>query len=103
MNSEQILLVAIFCLLFSLLLWGKFRYDAVALVMLSVFVVLGYVPPSNALSGLGHPAVVTVALILLISKGLEASGFISIIGGKLEKVITSQFQFILIICFIFLL
>ena len=31
MNSEQILLVAIFCLLFSLLLWGKFRYDLVAL------------------------------------------------------------------------
>ena len=52
--------------------------------MLSVFVILGYVAPSKAFSGLGHPAVVTVALVLLISKGLEVSGFISIIGEKLE-------------------
>ncbi|MDC3091787.1 SLC13 family permease, partial [Rickettsiales bacterium] len=98
--SDQIIISLLLLLLVIFFIWGKFRYDAVALVMLSVFVVLGYVAPSNAFSGLGHPAVVTVALVLLISKGLEASGFISIIGGKLEKVITSQFQFILIICFI---
>ena len=98
--SDQIIISLLLLLLVIFFIWGKFRYDAVALVMLSVFVVLGYVAPSNAFSGLGHPAVVTVALVLLISKGLEVSGFISIIGGKLEKVITSQFQFILIICFI---
>ena len=98
--SDQIIISLLLLLLVIFFIWGKFRYDAVALVMLSVFVVLGYVAPSNAFSGLGHPAVVTVALVLLISKGLEVSGFISIIGGKLEKAITSQFQFILIICFI---
>ena len=98
--SDQIIISLLLLLLVIFFIWGKFRYDAVALVMLSVFVVLGYVAPSNAFSGLGHPAVVTVALVLLISKGLEASGFISNIGEKLEKVITSQFQFILIICFI---
>ena len=98
--SEQIIISLLLLLLVILFIWGKFRYDAVALIMLSVFVILGYVAPSKAFSGLGHPAVVTVALVLLISKGLEVSGFISIIGGKLEKIITSQFQFILIICFI---
>ena len=98
--SDQIIISLLLLLLVIFFIWGKFRYDAVALVMLSVFVVLGYVAPSKAFSGLGHPAVVTVALVLLISKGLEVSGFISIIGGKLEKVITSQFQFIVIICFI---
>ena len=97
--SDQIIISLLLLLLVIFFIWGKFRYDAVALVMLSVFVVLGYVAPSNAFSGLGHPAVVTVALVLLISKGLEVSGFISIIGEKLEKIITSQFQFILIICF----
>ena len=97
--SDQIIISILLFLLVIFFIWGKFRYDAVALIMLSVFVILGYVAPSKAFSGLGHPAVVTVALVLLISKGLEVSGFISIIGEKLEKIITSQFQFILIICF----
>ena len=98
--SDQIIISLLLLILVIFFIWGKFRYDAVALVMLSIFVILGYVAPSKAFSGLGHPAVITVALVLLISKGLEVSGFISIIGAKLEKVITSQFQFILITCFI---
>ena len=98
--SDQIIISILLLLLVIFFIWGKYRYDAVALIMLSVFVILGYVTPSKAFSGLGHPAVVTVALVLLISKGLEVSGFISIIGEKLEKIITSQLQFILIICFI---
>ena len=66
--------------------------------MLSVFVIFGFVSPANAFSGLGHPATVTVALVLLISKGLEKSGFISFIGNKLENIVHSQFQFFLILC-----
>ena len=36
--------------------------------MLAVFLVLGFVSPQEAFSGLGHPAVITVILVLLISK-----------------------------------
>ena len=86
--------------LIALFIWDKWRYDAVALVMLSIFVILGFVSPLNAFSGLGHPAVVTVALVLLISKGLEKSGFISYVGNRLENIVNSQFQFILILCFL---
>ncbi len=86
--------------LIALFIWDKWRYDAVALVMLSIFVIFGFVSPLNAFSGLGHPAVVTVALVLLISKGLEKSGFISYVGNRLENIVNSQFQFILILCFL---
>ena len=88
--SDQIIISLLLLLLVIFFIWGKFRYDAVALVMLSVFVVLGYVAPSKAFSGLGHPAVVTVALVLLISKGLEVSGFISIIGCSYFCIHSSQ-------------
>ena len=98
--SDQIIISILLILLVILFIWGKFRYDAVSLIMLSVFVILGFISPSDAFSGLGHPAVVTVALVLLISKGLEKSGFISFIGTKLETMVSSQFQFILIICFL---
>ena len=58
MNSEQILLVAIFCLLFSLLLWGKFRYDLVAFSILIISVAIGVVPYNNAFDGFAHPATI---------------------------------------------
>ena len=87
-------------LLIVLFIWGKMRYDAVALIMLALFVILGFIPSKEAFSGLGHPAVVTVALVLLISKGLEKSGFISFIGMKIQRIIHSENQFILILCLI---
>ena len=82
MNSEQILLVAIFCLLFSLLLWGKFRYDLVAFSILIISVAIGIVPYNNAFDGFAHPATIIVALVLVVSKGLINSGAIFFIGQK---------------------
>ena len=84
MNSEQILLVAIFCLLFSLLLWGKFRYDLVAFSILIISVAIGVVPYNNAFDGFAHPATIIVALVLVVSKGLINSGAIFFIGQKIS-------------------
>ena len=84
MNSEQILLVAIFCLLFSLLLWGKFRYDLVAFSILIISVAIGVVPYNNAFNGFAHPATIIVALVLVVSKGLINSGAIFFIGQKIS-------------------
>ena len=97
--NDQILISLLMTMLVILFVWGKWRYDAVSLVMLSIFVILGFISPTDAFMGLGHPAVITVALVLLISKGLEKSGFISFVGMKLETIVSSQFQFIVIICF----
>jgi len=84
MNSEQILLVAIFCLLFSMLLWGKFRYDLVAFSILIISVAIGVVPYTNAFDGFAHPATIIVALVLVVSKGLINSGAIFFIGQKIS-------------------
>jgi hypothetical protein len=69
MNEQNIIALLMMTLVF-LFVWGKWRYDAVSLTMLAVFVILGFISPSDAFQGLGHPAVITVTLILLISKGL---------------------------------
>ena len=83
--------------LVALFIWGRWRYDAISLIMLSVFVVLGYVEPAKAFTGFAHPAVVTVALVLLISKGLEKSGFILLIGNQIQKFANNQMQFMVIL------
>ena len=97
--NEQIIIALLMMTLVFLFVWGKWRYDAVSLTMLAVFVILGFISSSDAFLGLGHPAVITVALVLLISKGLEKSGFISYVGTKLEEIVSSKFQFVVIICF----
>ena len=96
--NEQILLCSLLGALVFLFIWGRLRYDAVALLMLAVFLVLGFISPQEAFSGLGHPAVITVILVLLISKGLEKSGLIGWIGLRLENIVHSQLQFQILIC-----
>jgi di/tricarboxylate transporter len=83
MTQDQILLFTLFGGVFALLLWGRFRYDMVAFGALLLSVVLGLVPAEAAFSGFGHPAVVVVALVLVISAGLVRSGAVLLITRTL--------------------
>ncbi len=96
---DQIIILGLLILMVGLFIWGRWRYDAISLGVLSVFVLLGYIQPEEAFNGFSHPAVITVALVLLISKGLERSGFISIIGRKLQAYANSEIQFMISITF----
>ena len=96
---DQIIILGLLILMVGLFIWGRWRYDAISLGVLSIFVLLGYIQPEEAFKGFSHPAVITVALVLLISKGLERSGFISVIGRKLQAYANSEVQFMISITF----
>ncbi len=96
---DQLIILGLLILMVGLFIWGRWRYDAISLGLLSVFVLLGYIQPEDAFKGFSHPAVITVALVLLISKGLERSGFISVIGRKLQAYANSEVQFMISITF----
>lgn len=66
-------------------MWGRFRYDLVALCALLVSVVLGLVPADEAFSGFGHPAVITVAAVLVLSRGFERAGVVDLIAEQVLK------------------
>ncbi|WP_224815815.1 SLC13 family permease [Hasllibacter sp. MH4015] len=83
MTTEQIILFTLFGAVFGLLLWGRFRYDLVAFSALMVGTVLGVVEPSEAFAGFGHPAVLVVALVLVVSAGLVRSGAVFLITRTL--------------------
>ncbi|GAB4357264.1 MAG: SLC13 family permease [Oricola sp.] len=74
MTGDQIFLFALFGIVFALFVWGRFRYDLVAFAALLVAVVTGHVDPETAFEGFGHPAVVIIALVLIVSRGLVNSG-----------------------------
>ena len=58
MTNDQIILFAIFGIVFALLLWGRYRYDLVAFGALIVAVMLGVVDTKAAFDGFGHPATI---------------------------------------------
>ncbi|GEN25181.1 SLC13 family permease [Halomonas cupida] len=66
--------------------WGRFRYDLVAVAALLVAVILGLVPADEAFMGFGHPAVITVAAVLVLSRGFERSGLVDMIAEQALKV-----------------
>jgi di/tricarboxylate transporter len=65
--------------------WGRFRYDLVAMAALLSCVLLGVVPADEAFSGFGHPAVITVAAVLVLSRGFEHAGVVDWIAEKALK------------------
>lgn len=66
-------------------MWGRLRYDLVALCALLASVVLGLVPADEAFSGFGHPAVITVAAVLVLSRGFERAGIVDLIAEQVLK------------------
>jgi len=79
-TSEQIFLLALLAAVLVLLVWGRWRYDLVAFTALAAAVVLGVVPAGEAFAGFGHPAVVVVALVLVVSRGLASSGAVEFLA-----------------------
>ena len=93
--QSQVALIIL--LLFGFLVWGRWRYDGVTLTALAAMVLLDLVSPKDAFLGFSHPAVITVALVLLISKALEKSGFINMIGDLLRQKISGEMQFLIVL------
>ncbi len=79
MTDQNILFVLLF-FVFALLIWGRWRYDLVAFSALLVAAGLGVIPTEQAFAGFGHPAVIVIALVLIISKGLSNSGAIDLLA-----------------------
>ncbi|MEI4264107.1 SLC13 family permease [Roseovarius sp. D0-M9] len=74
MSTDQMLIACILVGTMGLFLWGRFRHDIVALAALMACVVADLVPAADAFAGFGHPAVITVACVLILSRGLQNTG-----------------------------
>ena len=92
--EQQILLTVLLGLILALV-WGKWRYDAVALIALSLLIIAGIIDLKSAFIGFSHPAVIIIALVLLISKGLQEAGFVSLLGNVIGRLLLSEKQFLL--------
>jgi di/tricarboxylate transporter len=84
--ADSTLVFIVLGLTLAAFVWGHFRYDLVALAALLGSVMLGLVPGEEAFYGFGHPAVITVAAVLVLSRGFERSGVVDVIAEQVLKV-----------------
>ncbi len=65
--------------------WGRIRYDVVAVLALLAAVITGLVPADEAFLGFGHPAVITVAAVLILSRAIGQSGVVDLAARWLQR------------------
>ncbi len=79
MSAEQMTACAIIGATIAMFIWGRFRYDLVAVFALLSVVLTGLVPAQEAFQGFGHPAVLTVIGVLILSRGLQNAGIVDVV------------------------
>lgn len=85
LTPDQLTLLILLVVLLVLLVWGRWRYDLVAFATLVAGVILGVVPKDKIFEGFGHPATVIIALVLVVSYGLAASGVVELVARQVAK------------------
>ncbi len=83
---NEAIVFAVLGLSLVLFIVGKWRYDIVAVLALLVLAIAGIVPAEDAYKGFGHPAVITVAAVLVLSRALYNSGVVDVIAGWYSRI-----------------
>ncbi|MEE8443941.1 MAG: SLC13 family permease [Alphaproteobacteria bacterium] len=83
MTFAQIFVLGLLVAVFGLFVWGRLRHDVVAILALLAATAAGTVPAGEMFAGFASPATVTVALVLVASRGLVNSGAVDLITRHL--------------------
>jgi len=98
MTHQQMLSFAIVAGMMALFVWGRLRYDLVAVLSLLVAVLVGIVPADKAFEGFSDDIVIIVASALLVSAAVAKSGILEAglnrVGPYLR---TTQIQIVVLV------
>ena len=98
MTFEQQIAFAILLGMVALFLWGRLRYDLVALLTLLAAMLSGIVPSEKAFSGFSDEVVIIIASALVLSAAVSKSGVVGRLIRRLEPFMkTTQLQVALLV------
>ncbi len=80
MGSEAVIVWVVLLTVLVLVALGRFRFELVALGGLLFLGIMGVAEPGRMFLGLGHPAVITIGAVFIISQGITHSGLLSGLG-----------------------
>ncbi len=86
MTIQQAIVFGVLIITLGLFVTEKWRYDIVAFMALMAVTLTGIVPADQAFTGFGHPAVITVAAVLVLSRALQNSGVIDLLASWTSRV-----------------
>ena len=90
MNVEIIIVLLILSLGFFLFIKEYFSIDVTALIILSSFFGMGYLTPSEAVSGFSNPAVITIGLLFILSSAIQKTGLLEYIVVTINRLVQSS-------------
>lgn len=85
MSADQAAITTIMIGALVLFVWSRWRFDIVALLALFASVIFGLLEPEAAFEGFAHPAVITVAAVLIVSRGIAVSGLVDRLAAALAR------------------
>ncbi|MEM8934608.1 MAG: SLC13 family permease, partial [Acidobacteriota bacterium] len=83
--TAELIVFAVLAGALVLFVVDRWRYDVVALVALLALAIPGIISADRAFAGFGHPAVITVAAVLVVSRGLAESGLVDWLAEALDR------------------
>ncbi|WP_327206433.1 SLC13 family permease [Rhizobium beringeri] len=78
MRADQWLSLLIIALMMGAFVWGRYRYDIVAVSSLLAAIFVGIVPAKNAFSGFSDDIVIIVGSALIVSAAISRSGIMDV-------------------------
>jgi di/tricarboxylate transporter len=98
MTHQQMLSFAVVAGMMALFVWGRLRYDLVAVLSLLAAVLVGIVPADKAFSGFSDDIVIIVASALLVSAAVAKSGILEAALNRVSPYLrTTQIQVIVLV------
>ena len=89
MTLDQALAFAIVIAMMAMFVWGRLRYDLVALLALLACVAVGIVSAEEAFSGFSNDILVIVATALLVSAAVSRSGVVDTVLRRVGPYLTT--------------
>ena len=98
MTQPQILAFGIIAGMMALFIWGRLRYDLVAILALLASIAAGTVPAKDAFSGFSDDIVIIVWSALIVSAAVARSGIIeTALAGPTARVGGLRWQLVLLV------
>ena len=90
MTLEILFVLGLIVLAFVLFISEKFSLDVTALLILSILFAGGFLTVEEAISGFSNPAVITIALLFILSHGLQKTRILEYLIVRINKLVSQS-------------
>jgi di/tricarboxylate transporter len=100
MTLPQILSCSLVAAMMAAFVWGKLRYDVIALLALLAGIALGVVPAKDAFKGFSDDIVIIVASALIVSAAVARSGLVETALSRIAPALRSTQTQVAVLVFV---